>query len=264
MTLPALAKFEPRTALEAAETIRAAAAKGQRLAFSGGGTHAAPRSDPPDAVISTLGMREVVEYTAEDQTVTVEAGITLADLGRRLAINGQRLVVDVAEPERATVGGAIAANAFGPRRMRYGSLKDLILGVTLVRADGTAARAGGKVVKNVAGFDLSKLVVGSYGTLALVTAATLRVHPQPEKIARRARCRTNRANRLGVRAGDARAATRTGGDVCRAARERPGRQARRFERRLYARRFVRRFCGGRRCADGCDRGTGSVARRFSR
>jgi glycolate oxidase FAD binding subunit len=90
-------------------------------------------------------------------------------------------VVDVGQPERATVGGAIAANAYGPRRMRYGSLKDLILGVTLVRADGTVARAGGKVVKNVAGFDLSKLVVGSFGTLALVTTATLRVHPLPEK-----------------------------------------------------------------------------------
>ena len=182
MIHPALQTFEPRTPLEAAQILGAAAAAGQRIALRGGGTHAAPRSGAPDAVVSTLGMREIVEYAAEDQTVTVEAGITLADLARLLAVNGQRLVVDVAEPERATVGGAIAANAFGPRRMRYGSLKDLILGVTLVRADGTPARAGGKVVKNVAGFDLSKLLVGSYGTLALVTSATLRVHPLPERM----------------------------------------------------------------------------------
>jgi glycolate oxidase FAD binding subunit len=178
---PALLRFEPRTPLEAAEAIREAGAMGHRLALHGGGTHAPPRADVPGAVISTLGLCEIVEYAAQDQTVTVEAGITLAELDRRLAQNGQRLVVEVAQPERATVGGAIAANAYGPRRMRYGSLKDLILGVTLARADGTTARAGGKVVKNVAGFDLSKLLVGSYGTLALVTTATLRVHPLPEK-----------------------------------------------------------------------------------
>ncbi|MBD5607107.1 MAG: FAD-dependent oxidoreductase [Candidatus Eremiobacteraeota bacterium] len=115
--------FEPRTPLEAAQIARDAASAGRRLAFRGGGTHAAPRSGAADAVISTLAMREIVEYAAEDQTVTVEAGITLADLGRQLAVNGQRLVVEVAEPERATVGGAIAANAFGPRRTRYGRSK---------------------------------------------------------------------------------------------------------------------------------------------
>lgn len=189
-----LSRLEPRTPREASELLSEAAGAGRRVAFAGGGTHAAPRADAPDAVLSTLALREIVEYAAEDQTVTVEAGITVAEVGRVLARNGQRLVLDVAEPERATIGGSIAANAFGARRLRYGSLKDLILGVTLVRADGTAARAGGKVVKNVAGFDLSKLMVGSYGTLALITSATLRVHPLPEKT------RAVRASELPARA----------------------------------------------------------------
>jgi glycolate oxidase FAD binding subunit len=181
MTQPTLVRLEPRTAAEAAAAMAQAYAAGQRLGFAGGGTHAAPQADTPDAVLSTLGLDRVVEYAAEDQTVTVEAGMTVAALGSVLAQSNQRLVLDVAQPERTTVGGAIASNAFGPRRMRYGSLKDMILGVALVRADGLPARAGGKVVKNVAGFDLSKLVVGSFGTLALVTSATLRVYPLPEK-----------------------------------------------------------------------------------
>ena len=131
-------------------------------------------------MLSTRGLRRIVEYAPEDQTVTVEAGVTVAELAETLAVHGQRLMLDVAEPARATIGGALAANAFGARRMRFGSLKDLILGVSLVRADGVAVRAGGKVVKNVAGFDLSKLVVGSHGTLALIATATLRVHPLPQ------------------------------------------------------------------------------------
>jgi len=174
-----IARFEPATPDEAAASMREAARSGARIALVGGGTHAPALADV-DAVLVTRGMRRIVEYAPEDQTITVEAGITLAELQHELAAHGQRLVVEVAEPERSTLGGAIAANAAGPRRMCYGSLKDLILGVTLVRVDGTAAHAGGKVVKNVAGFDLSKLMVGSFGTLALVTVVTLRVYPLPE------------------------------------------------------------------------------------
>ncbi len=174
-----VAQLEPQTPDEAAAAMRGLARSGARLALVGGGTHGMPIAGV-DAVLMTGGMRRILEYAPEDQTVTVEAGITLAELQRELAAHGQRLVLEVADPERATLGGAIAANAYGPRRLCYGSLKDLILGVTLVRADGTPAHAGGKVVKNVAGFDLSKLMVGSFGTLALVAAATVRVHPLPE------------------------------------------------------------------------------------
>jgi len=152
----------PQTAAEAAASLQACANERTSLAFEGGGTHTIGRRDRDGVVLSTRGLRRIVEYVPEDQTVTVEAGVTFAELSRVLAERGQRLAVDVAEPDRSTIGGAIAANAFGPRRMRFGSFKDLILGVGLVRADGVPVRAGGKVVKNVAGFDLSKLMVGSH------------------------------------------------------------------------------------------------------
>jgi glycolate oxidase FAD binding subunit len=172
--------IEPKTVAEAATSVRECAKERLSLAFEGGGTHAIGRHERAGVVLSTRALRRIVEYVPEDQTVTVEAGVTFTELSGVLAARGQRLAVDVAEPDRSTVGGAIAANAFGPRRMRFGSFKDLILGVGLVRADGVRARAGGKVVKNVAGFDLSKLMVGSHGTLALVTSATLRLHPLPQ------------------------------------------------------------------------------------
>ena len=172
--------LEPNTLPEATTLMRDLASEGAPVFLRGGGTHTIGRQNDDDVIVSTRGLNRIVEYAPEDQTVTVEAGVTIAQLSEVLATRGQRLVVDVTDPQRATVGGAIAANVSGPRRLRFGSLKDLILGVSLVRADGVAARAGGKVVKNVAGFDLSKLVVGSYGTLALVTTATLRVHPLPE------------------------------------------------------------------------------------
>ena len=170
----------PQTAAEAAASLQSCANERISLAFEGGGTHTIGRRDRDGVVLSTRGLGRIVEYVPEDQTVTVEAGVTFAELSRVLAERGQRLAVDVAEPDRSTIGGAIAANAFGPRRMRFGSFKDLILGVGLVRADGVRVRAGGKVVKNVAGFDLSKLMVGSHGTLALISSATLRVHPLPQ------------------------------------------------------------------------------------
>ena len=182
MNVEKLASFEPRSLDDAAALMRDAARANLRLAFVGGGTHSGPHTPDVDALFFTRGLSQIREYAPEDQTVTVEAGISVATLLRTLSDHGQRLVLDVAEPERSTVGGAVAANVWGPRRQSYGSLKDLLLGVSLVRADGTVAHAGGKVVKNVAGFDLSKLMVGSHGTLALVTALTLRVHPIPELV----------------------------------------------------------------------------------
>jgi glycolate oxidase FAD binding subunit len=113
--------------------------------------------------------------------VVAEAGLTLGELQRTLASHRQRLALDPPLPERKTVGGIIAANAFGPRRARFGSVRDLIIGISFVRVDGTLARGGGKVVKNVAGFDLPKLMVGSLGTLGLITTATFRLHPLPEE-----------------------------------------------------------------------------------
>jgi len=174
--------FEPASGEEAAAAMARAAAEGLSLAFVGGGTDLGLGGRPErlDAVIRTGGLSRLVAHAPGDQVVTVEAGMTLAALQAALAPQGQWLALDAPFPERATVGGIVAGNAFGPRRARYGGPRDLVLGVTLVRADGTEARGGGRVVKNVAGFDVPRLLVGSRGSLALITTITFRVHPLPE------------------------------------------------------------------------------------
>jgi len=166
---------------EALATMRASDAAGETLSFAGGGTEL-DLGYPPwrvDTLIKTQNLRRIVDYTPADMTVTVEAGVTLAALQTVVAEHGQRLAIDPPQPEQATIGGLLATNASGPLRARYGTFRDLIVGVSLIRADGTLARGGGKVVKNVAGFDLPKLMVGSLGTLGLIATATLRLHPLP-------------------------------------------------------------------------------------
>jgi len=123
------------------------------------------------------GLGRVLEHEAGDLTCTVEAGVRLSTLRATLAPAGQRLSLD--PPGDPTVGACLAANLSGPLRHRFGAPRDLVLGVTLVLADGTIASAGGKVVKNVAGYDLGKLVCGSHGTLALIARVSLRLHPVP-------------------------------------------------------------------------------------
>jgi glycolate oxidase FAD binding subunit len=175
---------KPRSVGELAEAVRALHAQRKPFAFVGGATHLdlgnAPRA--LDTVISTTALDEVVDYAPEDQTITVEAGMTLAELDRVLTPHGQMLPLDVADRERATIGGAVAVNAYGRRRQRYGTAKDLIVGVGIVRPDGVRARGGGKVVKNVAGFDLPKLMVGSLGTLGAIVTVTLRLYPIPAAV----------------------------------------------------------------------------------
>jgi glycolate oxidase FAD binding subunit len=175
----------PRTVDEAAALIAAGARDGQRLGFVGGGTDLGLGAPPQglDLVLSTEALDRVVEHAPLDQIVTVECGVRLAALQQLLARHGQMLALDPPWAERATLGGIIASNAFGARRTRYGSVRDLIIGICFVRADGTLARAGGKVVKNVAGFDLPKLLTGSLGTLGLIATATFRLHPLPESSA---------------------------------------------------------------------------------
>jgi glycolate oxidase FAD binding subunit len=171
----------PRDRPELAALVRDAYAAGEAFAVVGGATNVELGNRPAriDTIVRTTALDRVIDYTPEDQTVTVEAGVTFAALDAVLAAHGQQLPIDVVDRERSTVGGALAANAFGARRHRYGSLKDLILGVEIVRPDGTVAHGGGKVVKNVAGFDLPKLMVGSLGTLGAIAAATFRVAPLP-------------------------------------------------------------------------------------
>lgn len=173
---------EPATVAEAAEAMARAAVDRKSVAFVGGGTDLGLGNRPSrlDTLIRTGALSRLVDHAPADQVVTAEAGMTLSALAAVLARHGQRLALDAPLPSRATVGGVVAANAFGPRRARFGAPRDLVLGVSLVRADGTAVRGGSKVVKNVAGFDLPRLMVGSLGTLALLTEVTFRLHPLPE------------------------------------------------------------------------------------
>lgn len=159
-----------------------AAGEQLRLGFLGGGT-AIELGHPPsalDAVLATDRLTRVLEYAPADMVLVAEAGTTLAAVQAQARAHGQRLALDPPWPERATLGGLIATGGFGPLRARYGGIRDLIIGVTLVRADGQVARGGGKVVKNVAGFDLPKVACGSLGTLGLIAAAAFRLHPLPE------------------------------------------------------------------------------------
>jgi glycolate oxidase FAD binding subunit len=180
--VPARLSVEPASLAEAAEAVRALAADRLAVAFVGGGTALGLGTAPArlDAVLRTTRLAAVQEHAPADQIVHVDAGLTLAALQRHLAAHRQRLALDPPLPERATIGGLLAANGFGPRRARYGTLRDLVIGVTVIRADGTVAHGGGKVVKNVAGFDLPRLFCGSLGTLGLIAEVILRLHPLPE------------------------------------------------------------------------------------
>jgi glycolate oxidase FAD binding subunit len=176
------AVVEPGSADDLAGCVAELYARDAAFAFAGGGTQLelgnAPRA--LDTLVKTTACARVIDYAPQDQTITVEAGMTLSAAAEVLARERQFLAIDAADPERVTVGGAIATNLYGSRRLRYGSIKDTIVGVEIVRPDGTRARGGGKVVKNVAGFDMPKLMVGSLGTLGGIVSATFRVYPLPE------------------------------------------------------------------------------------
>jgi glycolate oxidase FAD binding subunit len=170
----------PASVAEASRVLAAAARAGKHVAVVGNGSKLGLGNPPErvDLIVSTRRMDRVLEHAAGDLVVKVEAGARLTDLQAALAPAGQWLALDPPEPG-ATVGGVVAANASGPRRLRYGTVRDLIIGITVVLADGTVAHAGGKVVKNVAGYDLAKLFCGSLGTLGLIAEATFRLHPRP-------------------------------------------------------------------------------------
>lgn len=164
----------------AAAALGVASHEGLAVLVRGGGSKAGWGAPPGrlDVVLETSRLDAVVAHEAADFVLTCQAGVTLARLGELLAPHRQRLCLDPPE-EGATLGGVIATGAAGPLRFRYGTPRDLVLGATAVLGDGTVARAGGKVVKNVAGYDLAKLYCGSFGTLALVGELTVRLHPAP-------------------------------------------------------------------------------------
>ncbi|RZU33673.1 FAD-binding oxidoreductase [Blastococcus saxobsidens] len=170
----------PATVDQVSEVLRAAAADGRTVVPVGGRsklTWAAP-PDSADLLLDLTGLDRIVEHVAGDLTVVAEAGVRLPDLQARLGEAGQLLGLDPPE-DGATLGGVVSANASGPRRLRYGTTRDLLIGITVVLADGTVAHAGGKVVKNVAGYDLGKVFTGAHGTLGAVASTTWRLHPVP-------------------------------------------------------------------------------------
>lgn len=169
---------EPASVAETAEVVRAA--EGLRIVARGAGTKLGWGA-PPDGVevvLDTRRLGEILEYNPGDLVLTAEAGVPLATVQQRAGEHNQMLGLDPPE-DQATLGGIVAANASGPRRLRYGSARDLLIGVCAVLADGTVAQAGGKVVKNVAGYDLMKLYCGSLGTLGVLVSTTWRLHPRP-------------------------------------------------------------------------------------
>ena len=171
----------PANEQEFAATLKWADQNGLAVVPRGGGTKI-DWGNPParaDLVLSTARLNRVLEHAWADLTVSVESGVTVQQLQNTLAEHGQRLAIDPLFPERATIGGLLSTNDSGTLRLRFGALRDLIIGVTIALADGTIASSGGKVVKNVAGYDLPKLITGAFGTLGVITRAVFRLHPLP-------------------------------------------------------------------------------------
>ena len=173
----------PASTEEASALLRAAAAQGLTVIPRGAGTGLGWGNPPAagDLVVDMTAMDQVLEHAAGDLVARVQAGATMGHLASVLDSAGQQLAVDA--PAGATVGGVVATGTAGPRRFRYGAPRDLLIGITMVRADGVVAHSGGKVVKNVAGYDLGKLFSGSQGTLGLITEVTFRLHPLPAAVA---------------------------------------------------------------------------------
>lgn len=178
----ALSVDRPRTAEELGECVARRGSEGVAVYPQGGRTALDYGGIParPGVALDVSALNRVIDFPAADMTVTVEAGITLSDLQKTLGAEGQFLPIDAPYPERATIGGIYATNACGPRRFGWGRPRDHIIGIGFVTADGKAIKGGGRVVKNVAGYDFPKLMTGSMGTLGVITSLTLKVRPKPE------------------------------------------------------------------------------------
>jgi glycolate oxidase FAD binding subunit len=172
---------EPADAGAVAALLHAASAASEAVVAFGGGTLQSLGNGPAryDVALSLARLDRIAAYDHRDLTIGIEAGMSLAAIQATLAEHGQFIPFDAPLPARATVGGTLASGWAGPRRAAYGRLRDLVIGSTVALADGTLASAGGMVVKNVTGYDMSKLYVGSLGTLAVVTRANFKALPKP-------------------------------------------------------------------------------------
>ena len=172
----------PTSAEEVSRLLKEADEHGRAISPVGHGAflHLGGVSKRYEQALCTTALDAIVDYQPTDMTITVGAGMSLAQLQAVLGENGQWLPLDPPCPERATVGGVIAANLNGPARFSQGTVRDFLIGIKVVRADGTLIKGGGQVVKNVAGYDLPKLYCGSFGTLGVIVEATFMIRPRPE------------------------------------------------------------------------------------
>src|SRR5712691_222397 len=170
---------EPASEQEVATVLAFADREGLKVLIRGGGTQLNTGLPPRegDILLSTIMLNQVVEYAPHDMTVTVQAGLRLVDLQSVLLQSRQWLALDPVLNPAATLGGIISTNISGARRLRYGGVRDQLIGIRVVLPDGTIAKGGGKVVKNVAGYDLPKLFTGALGTLGVIVTATFRLYP---------------------------------------------------------------------------------------
>jgi glycolate oxidase FAD binding subunit len=173
----------PDSSKRVGDLVLDASARGQAVYPCGGGTMIDFGLPPtkPGIGIDLQELRQVIDYPARDMTITVQTGITIARLQEALAKENQHLPVDVPQADRATLGGVLATNTSGLRRYGFGTLRDYVIGISVINDRGLEVKAGGRVVKNVAGYDLCKLYVGSLGTLGIITQVTLKLKPRPEE-----------------------------------------------------------------------------------
>jgi glycolate oxidase FAD binding subunit len=172
----------PASVHDLGELIHEAVASNTALYPVGGQTHIS-LGNPPTKLgqaIDLRGLAQIIDFPARDMTVTVQTGITVKALREILARENLRLPIDVAQADRATLGGILATNISGPRRYGFGTLRDYVIGISALNDEGREFNAGGRVVKNVAGYDICKLLVGSLGTLGIITQATLKLRPLAE------------------------------------------------------------------------------------
>jgi len=173
----------PDTVGELGDLVRKTADAGHAVYPVGGQTALGVGFPPskPGVAVDLRGLSTVIDYPARDMTITVQTGITLSQLRELLATENQRLPVDVPLSHQATLGGALAVNASGPRRQAFGTWRDYVIGITTINDEGKETKAGGRVVKNVAGYDICKLHIGALGTLGIISQVTLKVRPLPEE-----------------------------------------------------------------------------------
>src|SRR5580692_9778876 len=179
MSLPAV--LQPSTSEELREALHSASASGRTIELFGANSKhlmAGPVA-PADIRLTTAGMRRLLRYEPRDLTVSVESGMPFAELNAILARNGQMVPLDGPYGDSATVGGVVAANISGARRRLYGTARDLVIGMTFATLDGKLVQSGGMVVKNVAGLDMGKLMIGAFGTLAAIASINFKLTPRP-------------------------------------------------------------------------------------